>query len=422
MFSFYRQLDGMDCGPTCLRMVAKHYGKTVSLNTLRYESQYSKQGVSMLGMSEAAEKIGFRAKGVKISFEELINEAPLPAILHWSQYHFIVLVKSIRKNKFIIADPAAGIITLPKEDFLKNWISTSNEKTNLGIALLLEPTPNFYKEGDDNPSPLERGRGEVGWNTLLTYLKQQKKFIIQLFLGLLLGSLLQLIFPFLTQSIIDVGINTHNLQFIYIILIAQCMLFISRTVVEFIRSRILLYISTRINISLLSDFWMKLMRLPLSFFDTKQTGDILQRIQDQHRIENFLTGTAISTAFSFINIIVFSIVLLIYNSNVFYIFVGTSILYILWIRFFLKHRRNLDYKRFAVASKENSATMQLIYGMQEIKLNNAETSYRWQWENLQARLFNLSFKSLSLSQWQQAGAVFINEGKNIFITFLVAEA
>jgi ATP-binding cassette, subfamily B, bacterial len=241
-------------------------------------------------------------------------------------------------------------------------------------------------------------------------------------LGLLIGSLLQLIFPFLTQSIIDVGINTHNLQFIYIILIAQCILFISRTIVEFIRSRILLYISTRINISLLSDFWMKLMRLPLSFFDTKQTGDILQRINDQRRIENFLTGTALSTAFSFINIIIFSIVLLIYNITVFFVFATASILYVLWIHFFLKHRRNLDYKRFAIASKENNATMQLIYGMQEIKLNNAETQYRWQWENLQARLFNLSFKSLSLTQWQQAGAVFINEGKNIFITFLVAEA
>lgn len=335
MFSFYRQLDGMDCGPACLRMVAKHYGKTVSLNTLKYEAQYSMEGVSMLGLSEACEKIGFRSKGVKISLEELIQEAPLPAILHWQQYHFVVLVKSIRKKKFVIADPAAGIITLPKEDFLKNWLSTSRENTNVGIALLLEPTPNFYKEEDTSPLASGGGKKETaGWNTLLSYLKPNKKFIIQLFLGLLLGSMLQLIFPFLTQSIVDVGINTHNLQFIYIILIAQGMLFISRTIVEFIRTRILLYISTRINISLLSDFWAKLMRLPLSFFDTKQTGDILQRIQDQHRIENFLTGTALSTMFSFINIIIFSIVLLIYNSSVFFIFSGASILYILWIRFF----------------------------------------------------------------------------------------
>lgn len=415
MFSFYKQMDAMDCGPTCLKMVARYYGKTISLNTLRYETEYSKDGVSLLGMSEAAEKIGFRCKGVKISFDELIEEVPLPAILHWRQYHFVVLAKSVRKKNFVIADPAAGMITIQKEDFLKSWISTSLDNKDAGIALLLEPTPAFYNQEGEQEN-------KVGWNILLAYLKQNKKFIIQLLLGLLIGSLLQLISPFLTQSIVDTGINTHNLQFIYIILIAQIMLFISRTVVEFIRSRILLYISTRINISLLSDFWAKLMRLPLSFFDTKQTGDILQRINDQHRIENFLTGTALSTIFSFISIIIFSVVLLVYSVAVFFVFAVASILYILWIRFFLKYRRNLDYKRFAIASKENSATMQLIYGMQEIKLNNAETTYRWQWENLQARLFNLSFKSLSLSQWQQAGAVFINEGKNIFITFLVATA
>ncbi len=407
----------MDCGPTCLKMVAKHYGKSISLNYLRTESQFSKEGVSLLGIAEAAEKIGFRAQGVKLTYKQLKEEALKPAILHWRQNHFVVLAPRLRVGVRLIqiADPATGLIKLSEEDFKTHWLQTNNNGESTGIALLLEPTPNFYKQEDEKET-------KVGWNILLGYLKQNKKFIFQLFLGLLLGSLLQLIFPFLTQSIVDVGINTHNLQFIYIILIAQCMLFVSRTVVEFIRSRILLYISTRINISLLSDFWAKLMRLPLSFFDTKQTGDILQRINDQHRIENFLTGTALFTMFSFINIIIFSVVLLLYNVYVFLIFAVGSILYILWIRFFLKHRRNLDYKRFAVASKENNATMQLIYGMQEIKLNNAETTYRWQWENLQARLFNLSFKSLSLSQWQQAGAVFINEGKNIFITFLVAEA
>ncbi|MFT4155615.1 peptidase domain-containing ABC transporter [Parafilimonas sp.] len=420
-FQLYHQLNKMDCGPTCLKMVAKHYGKKISLQTLRNESQYSKEGVSLLGISEAAEKLGFRAQGVKLTYQQLKEEAPKPAILHWDQNHFVVVhPKSFLRGRTLrthieIADPAAGIIELSEPEFKTHWLQTNTAEDVMGIALLLEPTPAFYNQEDEQET-------KVGWNVLLTYLKQNRKFIIQLFLGLLIGSLLQLIFPFLTQSIVDTGINTHNLQFIYIILIAQCMLFISRTVVEFIRSRILLYISTRINISLLSDFWAKLMRLPISFFDTKQTGDILQRINDQRRIESFLTGTALSTMFSFISIIIFSVVLLIYNIAVFFVFAVASILYILWIRFFLRHRRNLDYKRFAVASKENSATMQLIYGMQEIKLNNAETAYRWQWENLQARLFNLSFKSLSLSQWQQAGAVFINEGKNIFITFLVATA
>lgn len=382
-FQIHHQLNTMDCGPTCLKMVAKHYGKNISLQTLRNESQFSKEGVSLLGIAEAAEKIGLRAQGVKLTYKQLIEEAPKPAILHWKQNHFVVVhSKSFSKrrsfkNNIEIADPATGLINLSENDFKTNWLQVNNNGESIGIALLLEPTPSFYQHEDEKEK-------KVGWNILLSYLHQNKKFIFQLFLGLLLGSLLQLIFPFLTQSIVDVGINTHNLQFIYIILIAQCMLFISRTVIEFIRSRILLYISTRINTSLLSDFWMKLMRLPLSFFDTKQTGDILQRIQDQHRLENFLTGTALSTMFSFISIIIFSVVLLMYNVFVFLIFAAGSILYVLWIRFFLKHRRNLDYKRFAVASKENNATMQLIYGMQEIKLNNAETTYRWQWENLQA--------------------------------------
>lgn len=410
----------MDCGPTCLKMVAKHYGKNISLQTLRDESHFNKGGVSLLGISEAAEKIGLRAQGVKLTYQQLKEEAPKPAILHWNQNHFVVVhpksfLKGRLKKYIEIADPASGMTEISEREFKRQWLHANTAKDVMGIALLLEPTPDFYNREDEQEI-------KVGWDILFFYLAQNKKSIIQLLIGLLIGSLLQLIFPFLTQSIVDTGINTHNLQFIYIILVAQCMLFISRTAVEFIRSRILLYISTRINISLLSDFWAKLMRLPLSFFDTKQTGDILQRINDQHRIESFLTGTTLSAAFSFMNILIFSIVLLVYNMTVFFVFSAASILYFVWIRFFLKHRRRLDYKRFAVASKENSATMQLIYGMQEIKLNNAETIYRWQWETLQARLFNLSFRSLSLSQWQQAGAVFINEGKNILITFLVATA
>ncbi len=245
--------------------------------------------------------------------------------------------------------------------------------------------------------------------------------MFQLFLGLLLGSLLQLIFPYLTQSIVDTGINTQNLPFIQIILLAQFMLFLGQTVLEFVRSRILLFVSTHINLSILSDFWIKLMRLPLSYFDTKQTGDILQRINDHQRIESFITGSALQTLFSFFNLLVFSIVLLTYNSTVFSVFLTGSIAYLLWIRIFLIYRRRLDYKRFAVASKESSATMQLINGIHEIKLNNAEHLKRWEWETIQATLFKLNFKALSLNQYQQAGAFFINQGKNILVTYLVAK-
>ena len=433
-FTFYQQHDTMDCGPTCIRMVAKHYGKAVNMELLRTNSQISKEGVSLLGIAEAAEKVGFNAKGVSLTYEELTKGAKLPAILHWEQNHFVVLppfsTKWRRGRGIRIADPGKGMVTYTKEEFCKHWLSTKDENTGepLGVALLLEPTPGFYKEQDSSEAPSSRGGfGEVknkglGWGILLGYLKQNKKYIFQVFLAMGIASLLQLIFPFLTQSIVDTGINTNNLPFIYLVLIAQFMLFFSRTIVEFIRSRLLLYISTHINASILSDFWIKLMRLPMSFFDTKMTGDIIQRLGDHKRIESFLTGSTLSVLFSLVNLVLFSVVLLLYNKTIFFIFAIGSILYFFWIKLFLKFRRQLNYKQFAIASKENTATMQLIYGMQEIKLNGAEQLKRWEWENLQARLFKLNFKGLSLSQYQQAGVFFINEGKNILITFFVAKA
>ena len=414
-FTTYRQLDAMDCGPTCLKMVFKHYGKQINLESLKKASQIGTTGVSLLGMSEAAEKYGFRTRSAKVTFEQLLEDAPLPCILHWNQYHFVVLTPSVNKKRLTIADPAKGLITFTKAEFLKNWISISKEGEQKGIALLLTPRGSFYQQED------EKDR-EISWGLLSRYALNYKTQIVQLCIGLLIGSLLQLIFPYLTQSIVDTGINTQNLHFIQIILIAQFALFFGQTVVEFIRSRILLFVSTHINLSILSDFWIKLMRLPLNFFDTKQTGDILQRINDHHRIESFITGTALQTLFSIFNLLVFSVVLLTYNTTVFAVFFSGSVLYLFWIRLFLRFRRTLDYKRFAVASKESSATMQLINGMHEIKLNNAEHLKRWEWESLQASLFKLNFKSLSLSQYQQAGAFFINQGKNIFITYLVAKS
>ncbi len=414
-FTTYRQLDAMDCGPTCLKMVFKHYGKQINLEGLKKASQIGTTGVSLLGMSEAAEKYGFRTLSAKVTFEQLLEDAPLPCILHWNQYHFVVLTPSVNKKRLTIADPAKGLITYTKAEFLESWISINREGEQKGIALLLTPRGSFYQQED------EKDR-EISWGLLSRYALNYKKQIVQLSIGLLIGSLLQLIFPYLTQSIVDTGINTQNLHFIQIILIAQFALFFGQTTVEFIRSRILLFVSTHINLSILSDFWIKLMRLPLNFFDTKQTGDILQRINDHKRIESFITGTALQTLFSIFNLLVFSVVLLTYNTAVFAVFSSGSVLYLFWIRLFLGFRRTLDYKRFAIASKESSATIQLINGMHEIKLNNAEHLKRWEWESLQASLFKLNFKSLSLSQYQQAGAFFINQGKNIFITYLVAKS
>ncbi|KIC89922.1 peptidase domain-containing ABC transporter [Flavihumibacter sp. ZG627] len=416
-FYFYKQPNSKDCGPTCLRMIAKHYGKSIGLDKLRNRSGFSKDGVSLLGIAEAAESIGFTTKGVQLSFYQLIHEVRLPAILHWKQNHFVVIISNTNKRRIAIADPSKGLLTYTREEFCKQWISSIDDNGEAtGIALLLEPGHGFSDQEDDKG--ISTG---VSWDTLLHYVKPYRRYFFQMALALLLGSLIQLVFPFLTQSIVDTGINAQDISYITIILVAQLMLFFGRTLIEFIRTRLLLHISARINISILSDFWLKLMRLPISWFDTKQTGDTLQRITDHKRIENFLTGTALSTVFSVFNLFVFSLVLLGYSTTIFFVFAAGSILYFFWIRLFMSYRRKLDFQRFDLASRENSLTMQLVQGMQEIKLHNAEHLRRWEWEHVQSRLFKLSFKSLSLSQSQQAGAFFINEGKNILITFLVAQ-
>ena len=422
-FPFYKQLDAMDCGPTCLRMVAKHYGKHYSLETLRQKSFIGREGVSMLGISTAAESIGFRTIGVHISFQQLA-EAPLPCIVHWKQNHFVVVYgidvethgrASQHKGTVYVADPAQGLVKFTVQEFLSGWLSTKTEGQDEGVALLLEPTPDFYAAEDEK-------QDKTKLRFVLQYLKPYKKLIVQLFLGMLLGTLLQLIFPFLTQTIVDYGIGNNNLSFVVVILIAQLTLYVAQTAVEFIRSWILLHISTRINISIISDFLIKLMKLPIGFFDTKMIGDIMQRIGDHSRIEAFLTSSTLNTLFSFVNLIVFSIVLALYNLKLFMVFLVASILYVLWITIFLKKRKELDYKRFAQASAEQSNLYQLITGMQEIKLNNCEKQKRWEWENIQAKLFRVSIKGLALSQYQQSGAFFINETKNILISFVSAAA
>jgi ATP-binding cassette subfamily B protein len=408
---YYKQPDQMDCGPTCLRMVAKYYGRNFRVETLRKLCEINKEGVSLLGISNAAEKIGFRSLGVKLSAEQL-KEAELPCIIHWRQNHFVVLYK-IKKHKYYLADPADGLVMLSEAEFTLNWLG--DKENNEGIALLLSPTPQFYEQEDEKGS-------EVRWPFLLRYLITYRKLVVQLLLGLGIGSLLQLIVPFLTQSIVDIGINTRNLNFIYIILIAQTMLIIGRVSVEFIRSWILLHISTRVNISILTDFLIKLMKLPMSFFDTKMTGDIMQRMNDQKKIESFLTGSTLSTVFSLFNLLVFSVVLAYYNITIFFVFAVGSILYTSWILLFLKRRRVLNYKSFEVSAKNQSSIVQLVSGMQEIKLNNCEQQKRWEWEHIQARLFKFNVKNLALSQYQQGGSTFINEGTNLLITFLSAKA
>jgi ATP-binding cassette subfamily B protein len=413
-FPFYHQHDAMDCGPACLRMIARYYGKHYSLQTLRDRSYITREGVSMMGISDAAESIGFRTMGVRIGWEQLVSEAPLPCIAHWQQKHFVVVYK-IKKSTVYVSDPARGRICFPREEFMQGWANTQEEGVNKGLCLLVEPTPDFYKQEDEE---LDKS----GFGFLLQYMKPYKKFIVQLILGLLLGSLLQLIFPFLTQAIVDRGINNQDLNFVTLIIIAQLVLIAGRTSVNFIRSWILLHLSTRVNISLISDFLIKLMKLPIAFFNTKMTGDLIQRIQDHRRIENFLTTNTLNVLFSFFSLVVFGIVLAIYNWWIFTIFILGSGLYILWILGFMKRRRELDHRRFAQLSDNQSNLIQLITGMQEIKLNNCEKQKRWEWEGIQTRLFRVQVKGLALQQYQQAGGVFINEVKNVVITFLAAKA
>jgi ATP-binding cassette, subfamily B, bacterial len=415
-FPFYQQLDQMDCGPTCLKIIAKYHGKSFSLNELRSKSFITREGVSLLGISEAAEAIGFRTIGVKLPFDKMVVDAPLPCIVHWNQSHFAVLYK-VKKNKISVADPAAGLITYTKEEFLKSWLSTSSNGSGVGVALLLEPTPAFYETEvatDKNT--------KLGFYYLFGYLKTYRRFIGQLLIGLLLGSLIQLILPFLTQSIVDVGINTRNTPFIYIELTAQLMLIFSRTSAEFLRRWILLHLSTRINLSIISDFLIKLMQLPMSFFDSKKIGDILQRIEDHSRIERFLSSSSLSILFSFFNLVIFGVVLALYSIPIFLIFFGGSAVYIVFVLFFLKVRKELDYKRFNELSRNRSSLIQLVNGMQEIKLNNCERTKRWEWERIQAKLFKLNVSSTRVQQWQEGGSTLINELKNIFITFMAATA
>ena len=406
----------MDCGPTCLQMVAKFWGKNYTLQNLREKCHITREGVSLLGVSDAAESIGLRSIGVKLTWKQLRDEAKLPCIVHWNQSHFVVVSNvEKRKNEYYVevADPASGLLKYSSNDFLKSWLQS--EDGTQGIALLLEPTPKFYEEIDEE-------KKKYGFGYVIQYLRPYKSFIVQLMLAMIVSSVISLILPFITQSVVDTGIGTASIPFIIMLLIAQLVLALGQLANDLIRSWLMLHTASRVSISLISDFLCKLMKLPIAFFDSKKIGDIMQRVGDYSRIQSFLTGSLLSMAMAAVSFVIYIAIMAGYSFKIFTIFFIGSVLYVGWVVLFLKRRRKLDYMRFQQASANQSNIVQLISGMQDIKLNNCEKQKRWSWENIQANLFKVSVKSLTLGQTQEVGSTFIDQTKNILISFIAAKS
>ena len=417
-FKVERQHDCMQCGIACLQMICNYYGKEYSLDSLSKICFATTEGVSMLGISETATSLGFHVVNVKCTVKTL-TEVSLPSILHWNQNHFVVLYRVKNEKKFYIADPGKGLVTYSLEEFKKHWISTNSNGQDKGIAMFLETTPTFFTHQMEDKKKIS---GKRSFHFLFGYVKKYRKYFGQVILGLIVGSLSQLVLPFLTQSIVDVGIKNQDIGFVWLILLGQLMLTISRTAIDFIRRWLLLHISLRINISLVSDFFIKLLKLPMSYFDTKLMGDLMQRMNDHSRVNNFLTQQTLNITFAMLTFVVFSVVLFFYNKLVFAIFLLGSILYGVWMTLFLKQRKLLDYELFEQQAINNNKTYEFITTIQESKLQDCEQRRRWEWEDTQAELFGVQMKSLKLQQTQEAGSIFINEVKNIIITVVAATA
>ncbi len=412
-FPNVRQLGAMDCGPTCIKMIAKYYGRDFSVSFLREKCFITKLGVNLLGISEAAETIGLRSTGVKINFDGLLESKPFPCIIHWKNNHFVVLYK-MSKNRVYISDPAMGLVAYSKQEFLEGW----SHGSDTGFALFIEPSTDFYESEFDNVEEKHISSTKF----LLDYMRGYTPYFIQIFMGMLIGSVIMVFTPFLTQSIVDKGINGLDINFINLVLIGQIILFLGGAFVEIIRSWILLHIGSRINVSLISDFLKKLLSLKIQFFESHLIGDILRRVEDHKRIERLLTVTSLSTVFSIINLILFGIILMIYDTKIFFVFIIGSTLSILWVTLFLKQKKKLDFKYFETYSKNYNKLIEIIKGVEEIKLSNSNKQKRWEWEENQARIFKINTKALSVDQLQRNGSNIINHLTTILITYFSAKA
>jgi len=432
-FPYYHQLGLKDCGPACIKMVAQYFGRSYNIDYLREKSHIIKTGVSMLGISEAAEAIGFKTIGVKVDIEKLKEIAQShPSILHWDNNHFVVLYNYKRKwfgsNKFYIADPAKEILQLTEAELVEHWsvastdsataaLQTTEANKKQGYALVLEPTPEFFNR--------EQNDGEqkkLGLNYLLHYFKPYKSYFVQLAMGMLLSSIITLASPMLTQAMIDKGVNMHNKSMVQLVLMAQLAVFVGSILIQFIQTKILMHLGTRINVGMVSDFFYKLFNLSVPFFDSHVTGDLMQRIGDHKRVESLLTVSSLGTIFSLLNMSILVVLLGGYHPGILLIFSIGAVLGFIWTYLFLAWRKKVDYKMFHLGSKENSKVIEMLEGIQEIKINNSAKQHRWQWEEIQANLYKQKIVNLNVGQFQSIGGSMLGQATSILISFTSATA
>lgn len=416
-FPFVRQHDIMQCGVACLTMVCRYFGLDIELDDVGELCFTSKRGTTLLEISTAAGELGLDTIAAKLTIDELAK-CPMPCILYWDQHHFVVLYRTDGTRFFYIADPGKGLVKYSRKEFEQHWLSLSLNGERRGIGMTLQPSSNF----DANIYHRKEMSGKGSWHLLTDSLAAYRKPFVYIAIVMFLGSMLQMVLPFLTQSIVDVGIKEQNIGFIWLIMLGEFIIVLGKTVMDFVRRRILLHISMNINIKLVGEFFLKLLRLPMAFFDTKLLGDLLQRMNDHNRVQTFLTTQFLGMAFSVLTFIVFGIVLLVYNRLVFIVFMLGSLVYAVWVAVFLGKRKILDYELFDRQGECQNKTYQLVTSMQEIKLQNCEQRRTEEWQERQRELFDVQLKSLRLQQSQEGGAVFINELKNILVTVLSATA
>lgn len=408
----YRQLDNSDCGPACLSTVANYYGKEFSVSYLAKKCYKKRTGTSLLNLKDSAEELGFECAGINTTFKRLIELNSFPYIIHWNQSHYVVLC-SIERDVFCVADPSKGLLNYKKEVFLKCWSGIKNDETKTGIALVLRPTRAFYEQEEVKEEAIK-------FKSLFSYILPYKSYVLKIFFGLIIAGLISMALPFITQLVVDNGIQNKNLKFVTLLFFAQLMLIISQSFNNFVQNWLLLHITSRISVSLVSNFLDKLMKLRISFFDSKMIGDIIQRINDYERIEIFLTSSLISIITILVTFVIFGSVILKYSFVILLIFFIGSIIYVSWVLLLMKKRAVIDYMKFQETALNYSNIIQIINGIQDIKLNNCEKKKRWEWEKIQIKLHEVTMSGLKLSQTQQIGGNMIDHIKNILISFVSA--